>query len=303
MMAALGTVDGRLPTLTSEGWGVPRQFVEAAYQLWLLEPSLTNQRAETVVPTTPDDRLANVIGGFDVGMISARAARQRYGIPSLRETIALGWARTIELRDLTSGAAPSYHTSPELHDALITLGSAVTAAVRWATILTLLDPETPKDVQEGSGWLLASSSTPAWREQAKHIGHAHARQGALLQAIGDARQPQPRLRIGKKEYGQQRAPITLPAAELEAWVWQRARRYLCGKLRRKVVPTFVPEEDAVESMEPIRLLTMPNDENWPQDATPLLGAVVREIWDDLDRDNRDRILRTLKVKLRAAASD
>jgi hypothetical protein len=196
------------------------------------------------------------------------------------------------------------HTGPEPHVALITLGVAVSAAVRdCVSLRTLFDARTPSSVTEEVALQLTARSTPAWRQPAERTAHALARQRALLEAIVDASEPQPRLRIGSKEYGQQRAPVTLPPEELEAWVWQRARRYLCGKLRRETVPTLPPDAGAVQSMDHLLSLTMPNDENWPEDATPLLGAAVCEVWDRLDRDDRDRILTALKAKLTAGMSD
>jgi hypothetical protein len=146
MGAALGDGEGLgcLPILASEGWGVPRQFAEAAYQLWLLEPCLTNQTAETVVRTAPDDRLAYV-GGFDVGTVSARAIRERYWLPSLREMIEPDWVHASKPRTWTRGGAPCAHqTGPEPHDALVTLGAAVAAAVReCVAVETLVDPAMP----------------------------------------------------------------------------------------------------------------------------------------------------------------
>lgn len=187
---------------------------------------------------------------------------------------------------------------------LVVLSAAVAEAVRdCVTIATLLDPATSSSVAEEVAYLLGWSSTPAWPQRAERTTHAEARQRALLEAIVDARELQPRLRIGTKEYGQHMAPITLPRAEREAWVLQRARRYLGGKVRRENVPMLPPDEGAAEGMERLLSLTMPNDENWPEDATPLLGSAVREVWPYLHRDDRERILTTFTAKLKAGVSD
>src|SRR5262249_5224319 len=159
---------------------------------------------ETVARTAPDCRVA-ILGEADVGM-SARTARERYGLPSLRETITLGWAHASKVRTGTSGAGPfAHHTGPKPH-ALLTPGAAAAAAVRRCVpIATLLDPETSKDVKEGIGWLLAWAGTPAWLEPATNCRQATARLQALFGALSDARAPQTRLRQGAAVVGQRMA--------------------------------------------------------------------------------------------------
>jgi hypothetical protein len=310
MMAGLGAGDGdglgRLPILVSEGWGVPRQFAEAAYQLWLLEPCLTNQTAETVVRTAPDDRLAYVIGGFDVGTVLARAIRERYGLPSLRETIALNWGHASKPRTGTRGGAPCAHqTGPEPHEALITLGAAVAAAVQdCVTLATLFDSETPSFVMEEVEWLLAASPTPAWPDPAERMTHVAARHRVLLEAKAEAKVPQPRLRIGTKEYGQNRAAITLAPVNRDEWVWQKARGLLSGKMRRKRLLTPSPADALADTVQTENLisLTEPADPSWAENAKFLLGSVVLESWDKLVPEDRALIERAVKTQYRRAAS-
>jgi hypothetical protein len=265
------------PTLISEGWDVPRQFTEAERRLWLLEPCLTNPRA----------------------------ARERYGLPSLRETIALDWGHASRVRTWTSGGAPFvHHTGPKPH-ALSTLAAAVAEAVlERVTIATLLDPKTPSLVMEEVAWLFAASTTPAWPDPAERMTHVAARQRALLEAIVDAKEPQPRLRIRTKQYGHKRAAITLAPADRDAWVWQRARGHLTGRVRRERLPPPSPADALADTvgMENLISLTQPSDPSWSKDATFLLGSVVLGLWDQLVPEDRALIQTALKAQSRSAAS-
>jgi hypothetical protein len=300
-MAALGADDEfRLPTLVSQGWDGARQFTDAARQLWLTEPNPTNQLAETVARSAPDDRVA-VLGEDNVGM-SARTARERYGLPSLRDTIALDWVHASKLRTWTSGAAPFAQRTAPKPPALITLGAAVSAAVRWATLSTLLDPETPKDVQEGDGWLLAWAATPAWPEPATADRQARARLQALFRALVDAREPQKRLRLGAAVIGQHMAATALPAADCERWVWQRAKGYLVRRVHERPVVFRPPITGGEAAIEHLLASTLPSDRKWPEELTPLLGEVTRELYDELQPVDRRRILTGLQAKLATRAN-
>lgn len=278
----------------------------AAFQL-RLEPShpLAKQLAELARTARRDARLAEVpVGGFDVGMMAALPAPLREMLRPLRETIEQSRS-SIELSALRSrDRLVAQHTAPPPHP-VTTLCAALTAAVRGCvTIATLLDPATESLVIEEVAWLLAWSSTPAWPQQAERTAHVTARQRALLEAIVDAREPQRRLRIGTKEYGQNRAAITLAPADRDRWVWQRARAHLSGKVRRERLPTPSPADALADTIEMERLLTLtlPTDPSWSEDATPLLGSVVLEVWDRLVPEDRALIQTALKAQLRRTAS-
>jgi hypothetical protein len=249
---------------------------EAEDRGWLLEPS------------------------FTVGMMSARAARERYGLPSLRETIALEPARAIELCGWISGAAPfAHHNGPKLHAALITLGAPVTAPVRRLAISILLDSETPKDLQESIGWFLAWAATPAWSRPATARRQARARLQALFRALVDAREPQKRLRLGAAVVGQRMAATALPVADCERWIWQRAKGYLTGRVHERPLVFRLPVTGGEAAIEHLLRITRPSDPEFREELTPLLGEVTRELYDELAPADRRRILTGLQAKLAA----
>jgi hypothetical protein len=304
-LLGLGETIARLQSEWTRATKLCASTSTAAFQLGL-EPShpLAKQLAELARTARRDARLAEIpVGGFDVGMMAALPAPLREMLRPLRETIEQ--SRSIELSALRSrDRLVAQHTAPPPHP-VTTLGAALAAAVRGCvTITTLLDPATESLVIEEVASLLASSSTPAWHQRAERTAHATARQRALLEAIVDAREPQPRLRIGTKEYGQNRAAITLAPADRDRWVWQRARGVLSGKVRRERLPTPSPADALADTIEMERLLTLtlPTDPSWSEDATPLLGSVVLEVWDQLVPEDRALIQTALKAQLRRTAS-
>jgi hypothetical protein len=267
---------------------------EAERRRWLLEPSLT---------TEAERRRWLLEPSLTVGMMSERAARERYGLPSLRETIALESARAIERCGWTSVAAPfAHHDGPKLRAALITLGAPLTAAVRGLAISILLDSETPKDLQEAIGWFLAWAPTPAWSTPATTRRQARARLDALFRGLVDARTPQPRLRLGAAVVGQRMAATALPAADRERWFWQRVKGYLTGRVHERPVvvrPLITGGEAAIEHL--LRI-TLPSDPEWPEELTPLLGEVTREHLPEIPPAVRRRMMTSLLAKLATRAN-